>query len=96
MSVPARRQRSVAPELGAASDTRAPLRECVREALDAYMAQLDGDDPQDLFRMVMREVEVPMLESVLAHTRGNQSRAAQMLGINRGTLRKKLRLYGLD
>ena len=75
---------------------RAPLRECVREALDDYLRELDGHDPNDLFRLVMQEVEAPMLEAVLAHTRGNQSRAAQMLGINRGTLRKKLRLYGLE
>lgn len=84
------------PELDGVSVPRGPLRECVREALDAYLARLDGEDPTDLFRMVMREVEVPMLEAALAHTRGNQSRAAQMLGINRGTLRKKLEHYGLE
>jgi Fis family transcriptional regulator len=76
--------------------TRAPLRECVREALDAYLDSLGDHDAKDLYRLVMHEVEAPMLEAVLAHTRGNQSRAAQMLGINRGTLRKKLRLYGLE
>jgi Fis family transcriptional regulator len=68
----------------------------VREALDAYLESLGDHDAQELFRLVMREVEVPMLEAVLAHSRGNQSKAAQMLGINRGTLRKKLRLYGLE
>ncbi len=83
-------------ELGAASSAGAPLRECVREALDAYLRKLDGHEPQDLFRMVMREVEAPMFEAVLNHTRGNYSHAAQLLGINRGTLRKKLRLYGLE
>jgi Fis family transcriptional regulator len=45
--------------------------------------------------MLMTEVEVPLLKATLAHTNGNQSRAAEILGINRGTLRKKLKLYGL-
>ena len=53
-------------------------------------------EPSELFRLVMEQVEPPMIEAVLACTRGNQSRAAQMLGINRGTLRKKIKLYGLD
>lgn len=98
MSVPARKDKDkdqAVARIGVES-TRAPLRQCVREALDAYFASLGEDDPHDLFRLVMHEVEAPMLEAVLAHTRGNQSRAAQMLGINRGTLRKKLRLYGLE
>ena len=82
--------------LDVSSGPGAPLRQCVREALDAYLERLDGEEPADLYRMVLGEVEAPMLEAVLAHSEGNQSRAAQMLGINRGTLRKKLRLYGLD
>jgi Fis family transcriptional regulator len=65
-------------------------------ALEAYLAQLAGHDPQDLYRLVLGEVEAPMLEAVLAHTGGNQTRAAAVLGMNRGTLRKKLRLYGLE
>ena len=95
MSTPARK-RNRAPELGRAPGAPVPLRECVREALDAYMADLDGMEPQELFRLVMEQVEPPMIEAVLAYTRGNQSRAAQMLGINRGTLRKKLKIYGID
>ena len=82
--------------LNVASRADAPLRQCVREALDTYLEQLDGHDTTDLYRMVLSEVEAPMLEAVLDCTRSNQSRAAEMLGINRGTLRKKLRLYGLD
>lgn len=94
MSAPARKDE---PAPGIGEDcSRAPLRECVREALDVYLTSLGDHDPHDLFRLVMHEVEIPMLQAVLAHTRGNQSRAAQMLGINRGTLRKKLRLYGLE
>jgi Fis family transcriptional regulator len=94
MNAPVRQDEAV-PSIGD-TGTRAPLRECVREALDVYLTSLGDHDAHDLFRLVMHEIEIPMLQAVLAHTRGNQSRAAQMLGINRGTLRKKLRLYGLE
>lgn len=94
MNAPVHQDEAV-PSIGD-TGTRAPLRECVREALDVYLTSLGDHDAHDLFRLVMHEVEIPMLQAVLAHTRGNQSRAAQMLGINRGTLRKKLRLYGLE
>ncbi len=76
--------------------TREPLRECVRDSLESYLAQLDGHAVVNLYELVMAEVEVPLLETVLRHTRGNQSKAAVILGINRGTLRKKLRHYGVN
>jgi len=57
---------------------------------------LDGFKACDLYLMVMNQVEAPMLEVVLTHTQGNQSQAAELLGINRGTLRKKLKQYHLD
>jgi Fis family transcriptional regulator len=79
-----------------AARTREPLRECVRDALSGYFRQLDGHDVCDLFELVMGEVEAPLLESVLEHTRGDLTRAAAILGINRGTLRKKLKQYSLD
>ena len=79
-----------------ASNTGEPLRVCVRNALESYFAHLDGHDTSDLHRMVIGEVEAPLFEAVLKHTDGNQSRAAEMLGINRGTLRKKLREYDLS
>ncbi len=72
------------------------LNECVRNSLQAYFERLDGFEANDLYRMVMYQVEAPMLEVVLAHTGGNQSQAAEVLGINRGTLRKKLKQYHLD
>ena len=72
-----------------------PLRECVKEAVEGYLRRLDGHEVSDLFNLVMAEVEVPLLEAVLAHTNGNQSRAAAMLGINRATLRKKIERHGL-
>ncbi len=73
-----------------------PLRECVRNALALYLDQLDGHGTNDLYRMVLSEVEPPMLQTVLDHCGGNQTRAAQMLGMSRSTLRKKLGEYGLN
>ena len=75
--------------------TTEPLRTCVREAVENYLRHLDGHDATDLFDLVIAEVEAPLLESVLTHAKGNQSRAAAMLGINRATLRKKLKRYDL-
>ena len=72
-----------------------PLRTCVKEAVENYFLQLDGHDVVELFDLVMSEVEAPLLETVLAQAKGNQSRAAAMLGINRATLRKKLKRYNL-
>jgi len=71
------------------------LRGCVEQAMDNYFKHLDGQDVSDVYEMVMAEVEAPMLEIVLKYTRHNQTRAAQVLGLNRGTLRKKLKQYGL-
>ena len=73
-----------------------PLRDCVRDALDAYFNALGDHDTAGLYQMVLREVERPMLERVMAHTGGNQSGAAHILGISRGTLRKKLREHNLS
>ncbi|MDO4626737.1 MAG: DNA-binding transcriptional regulator Fis [Pasteurellaceae bacterium] len=74
--------------------TNKPLRDSVKQAVKNYLAQLDGEDAQDLYELVLAEVEDPMLDVIMMHTRGNQTRAATMLGINRGTLRKKLKKYG--
>lgn len=73
-----------------------PIRQCVRESLDAYFHQLDGYECAGLYKMVLTEVEVPLLEVVLRQCGGNQTKAADILGINRGTLRKKLQFYDLD
>jgi len=73
----------------------APLREAVSEALDQYFQHLNGHDCYGLHQLVMREVEVPLIQAAMAYADGNQTRAAQLLGINRGTLRRKLREYQL-
>jgi Fis family transcriptional regulator len=75
---------------------REPLRDCVRDAVEHYFTQLGGHEADGLYELVLSEVEAPLLECVMRHTRGNQSRAAEVLGINRGTLRKKLKAYGLE
>lgn len=71
------------------------LRECVTGAVRRYLSDLDDCAPDDLYDVVLREVESPLFAEVMRHYGGNQSRAAAALGINRATLRKKLRLYGL-
>ncbi len=73
-----------------------PLRGHTERALHAYLASLDGDSPARLYDLVLREVEEPLFRTVLHYAEGNQSRAADILGINRGTLRKKLKMYGLS
>lgn len=73
-----------------------PLREAVRDALVHYFDQLDGTAPNDLYQLVMQQVEQPLFEAILNHTGGNQSRAAALLGISRSTLRKKLAQYEIE
>ncbi len=72
-----------------------PLRTHTERALNDYFASLNGHRPAHLYDLVLREVEEPLLKAVLDYTEGNQVRAADILGINRGTLRKKLRLHGI-
>ena len=73
-----------------------PLREHAEAALDAYFQRLNGHRPSGLYQLVLREVEEPLFRTVLDYASGNQSQAAVILGINRGTLRKKLRQFGLS
>ncbi len=69
------------------------LEQSVVTALVRYLEDLDGEPPNNLYDKVMSEIEKPLLATVLQHCNHNQSRAASYLGINRGTLRKKLRQY---
>ncbi len=66
------------------------LHDCVRANLEAYFQDLDGTEPTDLHEMLVKAVEKPLLELVMQQSQNNQSRAAQWLGLNRNTLRKKL------
>ena len=66
------------------------LGKCVTDALEQYFRDLDGEKPAAIYDMVLKSIEKPMLEVVLAKAGNNQTVTAQMLGINRNTLRKKL------
>jgi len=72
-----------------------PLRVSVEQALMRYFSHLDGQNACGLYDLVLAEVEAPLLEVTLAYVQGNQSKAAELLGLNRGTLRKKLKQYDL-
>jgi Fis family transcriptional regulator len=63
---------------------------CIKGALETYFQDLDGEKPAQIYEMVIKSVERPMLEVILQQAGGNQTLAAEMLGINRNTLRKKI------
>jgi len=71
------------------------LSEAAEQAISDYLALLENNDATNLYREVVDEVERPLLEVIMKHTRGNQSKAAQCLGLNRATLRTKLKRHGL-
>lgn len=71
------------------------VRDCVQRAVRRYLEDMNDHPAGDLYELVLREVEAPLFAEVLRHYVGNQTRAAAALGINRATLRKKLRLHGL-
>ena len=71
------------------------LRDSVEVALANYFTQLDGAPVTEVYQLVLSEVEAPLLEQVMKYTRNNQTKASTMLGLNRGTLRKKLKQYDL-
>ncbi len=68
---------------------------CVRRAMDGYFRDLDGERPCAIYDMVISSVERPLIEVVLHRVSGNQTLAAQLLGMNRNTLRKKIKTYGI-
>jgi len=75
----------------AASNLREAVTACVRK----YLEELDGQMSTDVYQMVLAEIEAPLLTEIMAYTSNNQTRASLMLGLNRGTLRKKLKQYKL-
>ncbi len=71
------------------------ISESIRLAMEQYFHDLDGEAPAAIYDMVLARVEKPLLEVVLGYADGNQTRAAELLGLNRNTLRKKMKLYDL-
>jgi Fis family transcriptional regulator len=69
---------------------------CVENALNLYFEDMDGHDPSDLYELILTQIEKPMLGVVLKQTQDNITRSAEILGINRATLRKKLKKYALE
>lgn len=66
---------------------------CIRKAIEGYLNDLDGEKPGNLYSMVIQSVEKPLIEIAIQHTKGNQTQAAELLGINRNTLRQKMKQF---
>ena len=77
-------------------DRKVLLSTHVKNSLERYFHDLNGEKTTDVYDMVISEVERPLLEIVMRHVKSNQCRAAELLGINRNTLRKKLKHYKLN
>ena len=73
--------------------TSSEIADTVRKSLERYFKDLDGERPRSIYDMVLKNIEKPMLEMVLGQAEGNQTVAAEMLGINRNTLRKKMKQH---
>ena len=74
-------------------ERRGPVATSVRQTLERYFNDLNGEKVTGVYDMVLHEMEKPLLEIVMRHAKGNQVRASQILGINRNTLRKKLKQH---
>ena len=94
MTPPRKKKKQVHPKPG--TNGSGCLSDNVRNAMDKSFTDLDGHEPADLYQLVLAQIEVPLFESVLNYTEGNVSRAADLLGLNRGTLRNRLRKYELE
>ena len=78
------------------SKTKKPaLKEKITEILDTYFSGLQDEKPTYIYNLILHEVELPLIQAVMKFTDNNQSWAAEILGLNRGTFRKKLHLYGM-
>ena len=76
--------------------TVASLREAVDLFVRRSLDEMEGELSSDFYDLVLSQMEAPLLQAVMEYTRGNQTRASQMLGLNRGTLRKKLKRYDIN
>jgi Fis family transcriptional regulator len=92
---PAADARSAANEAILQAVPASNLRDSVTAAVRKYLDELDGQLSTNVYEMVLAEIEAPLLTEIMAYTRNNQTRASLMLGLNRGTLRKKLKQYNL-
>jgi Fis family transcriptional regulator len=72
------------------------LANSVKSSLDQYFKDLDGESPHAIYDMVLSCIEKPLLEYIMQHAAGNQSKAAEILGLNRNTLRKKIQQYNIE
>ena len=86
---------TAAPSRAASSGNEA-LHECVRSAVRQYLQDMGDHQPEDLYRLVLSQVEKPLVEEVLRWAHGNQCRSATALGISRGTLRKKIKEHNIS
>lgn len=77
-------------------DRKGPIAACVKSSMEKYFHDLNGEKVTGVYEMVLHEMEKPLLEIVMKHAKSNQCKAAEILGINRNTLRKKLKLHRLD
>ena len=71
------------------------LRDTVKHSLKNYFSRLGGEEPKDIYEMVLSEVEQPLLECLIKYTKNNQVKLSKWLGLSRGTARKKLKKYEL-
>lgn len=92
---PVTESRDLQQHLRAPLEESQTLRDSVEKALQNYFDHLDGQPVVDIYEMVLSEIEAPLLETVMKYTRDNQTKASIVLGLNRGTLRKKLKQYGM-
>lgn len=82
-------------DIAVSQDEHTTLAESVRKCVERYISTMGDEEISHLYELVLSEVEAPLIQSVLDSTHNNQSKTALMLGLNRGTLRKKLRKYGM-
>ena len=95
MSTPPLQPLQSSPQTLAVTTGTQTLRDAVDQAVANYFRHLGNEDVTGVYDLVLAEVEAPLLARVLEYTRGNQTQAAIVLGLNRGTLRKKLKQYKL-
>ena len=77
-------------------EKKTDIPDCINQSLDQYFKDLNGENPTNVYDMVVGLIEKPLLTYIMGITKGNQSKAAEILGLNRNTLRKKLKQHKID